>query len=108
MGERFDEQVRFDCGAERLEQHIGGHLAFGGDGGADAAGVGIVAVFGLGVVLCVVLIGLFGHGCSLPFMRRAEPAAVCGCGRCAHGKTPADLAVLLRKQRMSYADRTRK
>jgi len=41
-------------------------------------------------------------------MRRAEPAAVCGCGRCAHGKTPADLAVLLRKQRMSYADRTRK
>jgi hypothetical protein len=32
-------------------------------------------------------------------MRRAEPAAVCGCGRCAHGKTPADLAVLLRKQR---------
>ena len=71
MGERFDEQVRFDCGAERLEQHIGGHLAFGGDGGADAAGVGIVAVFGLGVVLCVVLIGLFGHGCSLPFMRWA-------------------------------------
>ena len=30
-----------------------------------------VAVFGLGVVLCVVLIGLFGHGCSLPFMRWA-------------------------------------
>ena len=105
MGERFDEQVRFDCGAERLEQHIGGHLAFGNGG---CVGVVLVAVFGLGVVLRVVLIGLFGHGCSLPFMQRAEPAAVCGCGRCAHGKTPADLAVLLRKQRMSYADRTRK
>ncbi len=104
VGERLDQQFGRERGAERLQQHVGGHFALFGDGCADPPLVGVAARDGCGFVAGnraaggrgIVLIGVLAH----MVLACAAFAANVIIGCCARGKTPAYPAALLREQRM--------